>query len=396
LIQGEFEEKMKDVHITLSVVCVERIPSGRREVRGMKRCTRCILPETYPGISFDERGVCSQCRHEASRPERLPLGEEALLEHIRSGPDGPRFDCVVPLSGGKDSTYILYRAARELGLRAIAVNHDAGYQSDIARANVSNACESLGVPLVKSVVDWRVQRRMLRDMLRVSEILGCYTATCTDCEFMLRTLAISVAKRYEVPFILWGSSATESADPAGYEQYRQGRTPWRTLRSKIARLQHMDATPSQMARLGPRVLTYTVRLVGQRRRAGAPLRYIVNPLDSMPFPGHAPAVIHFYDYAEWDPEISTALLGRELGWAHPEGVASRFDCRLHCFVEHRMLRLNGVSHTGILSCRLIREGKLSRDKALAKDQAVSRTVVSECAEIVKDLGLRRDRMPRLL
>ena len=359
----------------------------------MKRCSRCIAPETYPRISFDEQGVCSLCSQRP--PARRRLGQEALLDRIRSVPRGPEFDCVIPLSGGKDSTYILYRATRDLGLRAIAVNHDAGYQSDIARANVRIACETLGVPLVRSAVDQRVQRGMLREMLLVSEILGCFTGTCTDCEFVLRTLAINVARQHHVPFILWGSSALESAEVSGYEEYRRGRTPWRALVSKASRLRSMGATPAQVVRLAPHLLSYMVRSMRQRRSMGAPLKYAFNPLSSMPFPESSPAVIHFFDYVEWDPATSTELLRRELGWQHPENKESRFDCRLHCFVEHRMLRLTGISHTGALSCRLVRDGKLGRAEALAKDEAATRTAAAECAEIIEESGLHHYRMPPL-
>ena len=121
-----------------------RIPERGPDVR---RCTRCTMPETFQGITFDEDGVCSLCTATAAKHES-PRRLAELGEVVRSYGRGGNYDCVVPLSGGKDSTYILYSAVRDLGLRVIAVNYDSGYQSDEGRDNVRNACEALGVEAV--------------------------------------------------------------------------------------------------------------------------------------------------------------------------------------------------------------------------------------------------------
>jgi glucosamine--fructose-6-phosphate aminotransferase (isomerizing) len=352
----------------------------------VSRCTRCIMPETFPGISFDARGVCSFCLQHGARPSHLRRDD--LLERIRSVETDTKYECVVPLSGGKDSTYILYCTVRDLGLRAIAASYDSGYQSEIARKNVRRACDELQVPLVTLVPDQGVQRRMLREMLLVSEAVGCFTRTCTSCEFMLRMLAIGVARTHDVPFILWGSSALESPDDVGYEEYRHGRTPLQIAASKASRLRSLRLTWGQVAALVPHLVTYTALSARQRREVGAPLKYILNPYGLIPFPERAPTVIHFFDYANWDPQTATELLERELGWEHPDDRDARFDCRLYCFVEHRKLKLTGLSDSGAILCRLIREGMLTRADALATEEATRHRVVSECAEIVNEAGLR--------
>jgi len=357
----------------------------------MTRCTRCIIPESFPGVTFDEDGICSLCRSHSNTRRRSD--EEALLRLVESARSGSRFDCVVPLSGGKDSTYILYLAVRELGLRVIAANHDQGYQSDMARANVRHACEALGVPLVTSSPDHEAGRLMLREMLHVSEILGCFTRTCTDCEFMLRSLAISSAREHDVPFILWGSSSLESPDDADYDEYRHGRGGLEILSSKLQRLRELALTPGQAVALAPHVLSYASLSARRRRSMGAPLKYVVNPFGLVPFPEASPAIIHFFDYADWDPHAATEVLERELGWRHPEGREARFDCRLYCFVEHRELELTGLTDSGAIASRLIREGRLTREQALAMEEETRRRIISECETIVREAGLPDYRMP---
>jgi hypothetical protein len=351
------------------------------------------MPETFPGITFDDRGVCSYCSgHE---PHRNVAGLDGLADRIRSVSSDSEYDCVVPLSGGKDSTYVLFCAVKKLGLKAVAANYDSGYQSDIARRNVTRACEAMNVPLVSMTPNPGIQRRMLREMLLVSEELGCFTRTCTCCEFMLRMLAIGAARKYNAPFILWGSSALESADDADYEEYRQGRTPFQILASKATRLRSLRLTPRRLGAVVPCFASYTVLSARLRYKAGAPFKYVVNPYELIPFPERSPAVIHFFDYVDWDPRTETEQLKQETGWDHPDGRESRFDCRLFCFVEHRSLKLTGMSESGAIDCRLIREGSLSRERALAREETTKERVVRESAEIVKQLGIQDYRIPAL-
>ena len=86
----------------------------------MRRCNRCILPDTVPGITFDEKGICNFCH---SHSEESCLGEEALeklISLIRSKDN--KYDCIVPLSGGRDSTFVLYIARAVYNLKVLAVS----------------------------------------------------------------------------------------------------------------------------------------------------------------------------------------------------------------------------------------------------------------------------------
>ena len=96
-----------------------------------KRCRRCIMPATFPGITFNRQGVCNFCASYVPRPA---LGKEKLRE-VLTAQSGTSYDCLVPVSGGKDSTYLLYYAIKVLGLSVIAFNYDSGFQLQLAREN---------------------------------------------------------------------------------------------------------------------------------------------------------------------------------------------------------------------------------------------------------------------
>ena len=114
----------------------------------MKRCTRCVLPETFPGIQFDDEGVCQYCRHTPS-PERraeqkakLRARFEQLVTEVR---DEPGYHCLMSWSGGKDSTYTLWLMRHEYNLRILAFTFDNGFVSPAAIDNMRTIADNLGI-----------------------------------------------------------------------------------------------------------------------------------------------------------------------------------------------------------------------------------------------------------
>ncbi|MHA2365875.1 MAG: hypothetical protein ACXAC7_18090 [Candidatus Hodarchaeales archaeon] len=109
----------------------------------LKRCRKCILPETFPFIEFDDSGVCNYCRDN----EKINLKGENALKRIadkyRSKNDNP--DCLVMISGGRDSSYALYYIKTVLNMNPIAYTYDWGMVTDLARRNIARICGKLGI-----------------------------------------------------------------------------------------------------------------------------------------------------------------------------------------------------------------------------------------------------------
>ncbi|MEW6079440.1 MAG: hypothetical protein AB1724_16660, partial [Thermodesulfobacteriota bacterium] len=103
----------------------------------VRRCSTCILPESYPGIQFNEKGECHLC---TGYQKPATKGEDALHRLLTSR-KGSRYDCLVTLSGGRDSSYVLYYAVKVLGLNTLALNYDNGFRHPQALANMKTACE---------------------------------------------------------------------------------------------------------------------------------------------------------------------------------------------------------------------------------------------------------------
>lgn len=138
-----------------------------------QRCTRCILDTTIPRIKFDENGECNFCKIHYMLDEIYPLSSEGqqrlakLVEKIKRDGKSKEYDCVVGVSGGRDSTYTLY-LAKKLGLRPLAVHFDNGWNSSIAVTNIMNAVSKLEVDLYTTVADWEEFKSLQLSFLRAS------------------------------------------------------------------------------------------------------------------------------------------------------------------------------------------------------------------------------------
>jgi hypothetical protein len=369
----------------------------------MRRCSRCILPETYQGISFNDEGVCNYCLE--YRPFHRAEGKDKLLEVLSSRPRAGEYDCVVPISGGKDSTFILRYVVKELGLRPLAVSYDSGFQTAIARENVRTACTRLSVPLVVATPPGDSQRMLLKEWILLSGRVGWMFGPCGgNCEAFLRTAAISAARANGAPFVMWGSSALESMTIDAYTDYRElgtrriGRVAG-PLKGAAERLGRLARDPSKIRNLprlarskvapyvGRSAFRFCAISIQQRIQFGMPLRVAVRPRFVPPFTNEDPQFVHFFDYVEWDSVHSIQTLETELGWRHPPGVDSRFDCAVHCLGNFDHLRLWGISHDGVNFCNFVREGKMSRAEALAREATIASYVKRERAELIASVGL---------
>src|SRR5512138_2408704 len=136
-------------------------------------CTRCVSDTTIPNIKFDASGVCNFCKIQDALEADSQLNEQnqarfrALIEKIKSEGRNKEYDCVVGVSGGRDSTYVLYNAIK-LGLRPLAVHFDNGWNSEIAVANIKRATTKLNVDLHTVVADWEEFKDLQKAFLHAS------------------------------------------------------------------------------------------------------------------------------------------------------------------------------------------------------------------------------------
>jgi N-acetyl sugar amidotransferase len=186
-------------------------------------CTRCIMDDTVKGIAFDEEGVCTFCKiHdelEASFPmnEETPLKLQKLINKIKKEGRGKKYDCVLGVSGGRDSTYTLLSALK-LGLRPLAVHFDNGWNTDLAVMNIKNVCKALDVDLYTHVADWEEFKDLQRSFLEAS-VPDAEVPT----DWVIFSVLFKAAAAEKVKYIIHGHSfRTEGTTPLTWT-YMDGR-----------------------------------------------------------------------------------------------------------------------------------------------------------------------------
>lgn len=167
----------------------------------IKYCTRCVMPETKPDLYIDEEGVCSACRNfekrqavdwEARKEELL-----RILKRYRSK-DGSNYDCIIPVSGGKDSHFQTLKML-ELGMNPLCVTATTDKLSDIGRRNIENL-KNLGVDYIEVTTNPRVRRKLNSLALtQIGDISWPEHVT-------IFTIPVRLAVQLNIPLIIWGEN----------------------------------------------------------------------------------------------------------------------------------------------------------------------------------------------
>ncbi len=152
-------------NVTLTPYDENLLRYNEQRMRDMKRCSRCVLPETFPFIQFDATGVCNYChgykpRYKGVDPKAAKESFLKKIETYRRADGKP--DVLVPFSGGRDSSFGLHIIKKEFGLNPITFTYDWGMVTDLARRNVARVCGQLGVQNILVSADIREKRANIR------------------------------------------------------------------------------------------------------------------------------------------------------------------------------------------------------------------------------------------
>ena len=177
-------------------------------------CVRCVIDEKVPGADFDEKGVCAFCHLHDLLDKEFPQGEagkkllQRIVDKIKTAGRNNQYDCVVGISGGRDSTYLLYLAIK-LGLRPLAVHFNDGFGNPIAGQNMLKLTDTLGVDLITITSDWRESKDV-----RIACLKASIPEPNLGCDLGIATSLYGVASQKNVKYVLIGHSfRTEGVSP---------------------------------------------------------------------------------------------------------------------------------------------------------------------------------------
>ncbi len=315
----------------------------------MKRCTKCVLPETHETIYFDEAdGVCNVCKQTEFKQEKIDwqakekeLGE--LIETYRGKHD---YDCIVPFSGGKDSTWTLHYLVKEYGIKPLVVRFDHGFLRSTVENNTIKTLRKLGADFHDFTPNWHVVRKlMLQSLLEKGDF-------CWHCHTGIFSYPMWVALRYNVPLIFWGEP---SAEYTAYYSYDQ---PEEVDEKRFNRFINLGISAEDMhVRLGGSV----------DRRDLKPFSY--PPLKELRKIGYRSVCLG--SYIPWDVKRHVAVLEEELDWRGdqvenvPPGYGyEKIECAMQGVRDYIKYIKRGYTRPSHLASLDVRNRRISRDDAL--------------------------------
>ena len=182
-------------------------------------CVRCAMDTTAPEIIFDESGVCNFCKHyDQVLTKDLFVDKDgkaklnSLIEKVKSKGKNQKYDCLIGLSGGVDSSYVAYLVRKVYGLRALAIHLDNGWNTELAVSNVEKIVNKLDIDLITHVLDWKEFRDIQTSFMR-SSISNIEIPT----DHAIWAVLIKTAGKMGIPYIVAGNNVvTESIMPASW------------------------------------------------------------------------------------------------------------------------------------------------------------------------------------
>lgn len=323
---------------------------ARAFATSVRRCTRCILPETIPFLSFDADGVCSQC--DAWEPYRLEdpaeLAERVRAMRTRHG-DGPH--CIVAFSGGRDSAWGLHLLVREHGLRPVTLTYDWGMVTDLARRNQARLTGALGVEQVLVSADIPRKRdniaRNLRAWSRDPALGMLPLLTAGDKQFFLHAKRLS--ERLGVDDVIFCVNPREmtyfKAGFAGVEAQRYYTSA--TLRSKARMVGYYAGRFARSPGYLNRSLLDT---------AEAAYATYLRPHD----------YLQLFEWVDWDEDHINRTLADEYGWETDPTTPTtwRIGDGTAPFYNYVYWRCVGFTENDTFRANQVREGVITRERGL--------------------------------
>ena len=179
----------------------------------MKKCVKCNLPETYETLEINQDGICNICCQSNFRNEEINWVNrkqelDALIERHRGKYD---YDCIVPFSGGKDSTFTLYHLVKHYGVKPLVIQFNHGFMRPTLLKNNERTFKKLGVDVLSFTPNWQVVKRlMLESLIRKGDF-------CWHCHTGIFSYPMQIALKFNVPLIFWGEPSSEYTTYYSYE-----------------------------------------------------------------------------------------------------------------------------------------------------------------------------------
>ena len=318
----------------------------------LRRCTKCLLPETMTYISFDSEGVCNYCHH--YKPRNNPRPKEELFALVEPYRRKHGNDCIVPFSGGRDSCFGLHLVVNELKMKPVTYTYDWGMVTDLGRRNISRMCAKLGVENIIVADDIAKKRENIAMNLRAwlkSPHLGMISVLTAGDKHFFRHVE-TIKKQTGISLNLWGVNPLEVTHfkagflgvPPDFEEKRvYSHGAMKQLRYQYLRLKAMLQSPGYFNS------SLWDTLSGEYYRSFS----------------EKSDYYHIFDYWRWDEkQIDDTLAEYDWEKAPDTNTTWRIGDGTAAFYNYIYYTVAGFTEHDTFRSNQIREGDLTREEAL--------------------------------
>lgn len=314
------------------------------------KCNKCLTPETHEAISFDEQGVCNVCRQNEYKQEKIDWEKreedlERILAEYRNKYD---YDCIVPFSGGKDSTYILWVLVKKYRLKPLVVSYDHGFYRPTLEENKKRTFRKLGVDVLTFSTNWQIVKKlMLVSMKQTGDF-------CWHCHSGIFAYPMQVAIKYQVPLVIWGEPSAEYTSHYTYEQVEE------VNEERFNQVTNLGINSADMLKLldDPTVDERDLR------------PYAYPKLEDLMRLNYRSFCLG--SYIPWDVKKQVEIIKSELDWREEEveGVPpgygyEKIECAMQGIRDYLKYIKRGYARTSHLTSIDIRNNRISRETAIS-------------------------------
>ena len=320
----------------------------------MKRCTKCILPETFPSIKFDSTGVCNYCNNYRG-PERQEILKseysikfKSLITDLitsigRQAPKNNSYNVLMAYSGGKDSTYTLDIFKNHYKLNVLALTFDNGFISPFAINNIKHVCDQLGVDHITYKTQFNTLKKIFAASISTNifskKTIERASTICSACMGIVKFITLKMALEKNIPFIGYGWSP--------------GQAP---VQSSVMKINEQFIHSSQKSLLEPL----------QKIAGDVILPYFLNESDFNKLSTNNFYNIHPLAFLNYNEEQIYQRI-KQLGWKSPKDTDSNSsNCLLNSFANQTHLDKYGFHPYVFEIAGLVRSGVLSRNEGIQK------------------------------
>ena len=316
-------------------------------------CTKCVMPETSESLAFGQDGSCSVCRQIDFKKENIDWDarKKELHEIVEQHRGQYDYDCIVPFSGGKDSTFTLWYLVKELNLKCLVVRFDHLFMRPIVEENADKTFKKLGVDVIRFSPNWKVVRKLMYESLvRRGDF-------CWHCHTGIFSYPMWISLRFNVPLVFWGEPGAEYSSFYSYDEVEEADE--RRFNRKI----NLGINAEDMeGMLDNTISDYKVELRDLKPFTYPPARELRKNKTKSVFLGA---------YIPWDVRKQVDIIENELGWKRDEveGIPPEYGYeKIECFMQgvrdYIKYLKRGFGRTAHLASIDIRNGRLEREKGL--------------------------------